>query len=226
MASGLVRTFGSTNRSSRDEEGFGLWREVDRVFDNIARGFGRGEGQRHEIARGFAGEVLAPSDPLPIVSDDEPIARKHEDAQVSRAMQARTEVLSPPQPTPIRLQRTGVQPSSGPLSPVADAFEDDDCYEVTVELPGVQDSDVDVEFAEGAVTVTAERRRPDDADGSNRKHHLRERSYGTFKRRFPLPFQANPDIIQATFENGVVNVHVPRPPETKPRIKKIDLKRR
>jgi HSP20 family molecular chaperone IbpA len=40
-----------------------------------------------------------------------------------------------------------------------------------------------------------------------------------------LPFQANPDIIDAAYKDGVVTVHVPRPPETKPRIKKIGLKR-
>lgn len=244
MAQGLVRTFGSQSHS-REEEGFGLWREVDRVFDNIARSFGRGEGRRHEIAKGFAGEVLAPNEPLPVISDDdepalqrEPASRHREmesasrhremeeEVRVSRTVQAKTEVLNPTQPTPIRLNRAANAPSNGTLSPVSDAFEDDDCYEVTIELPGVQDSDIDIEFGEGAVTVSAERKKPaDGAEGNNRKHHLRERSFGTFRRRFALPFQANPDIIQASFEGGVVTVHIPRPPETKPRIKKIDLKK-
>ena len=226
MAQGLVRTFGVT--SSSDEEGFGLWREVDRVFDNIARSFGRGE-SREEVAKGFAGEILAPSEPLPIISDDDPLPIPRvadEEVHLNRAVQAKTEVLSPPQPTPIRL-RTAAAPGNGPLSPVSDAFEDDDCYEVTVELPGIEESDIDIQFAEGAITITAERKRAEESEGTNnRRQHVRERSFGTFKRRFPMPFQANPDIIQARIENGVAIIHVPRPPETKPRIKKIDLKRR
>jgi len=54
---------------------------------------------------------------------------------------------------------------------------------------------------------------------------VRERSYGTFKRRFALPFQANPDLIDAAYLDGVVTVRVLRPPETKPRTKRSDLKR-
>ena len=140
------------------------------------------------------------------------------------SMQAKSEVLAPAaQPTPIRLNRTTNVTSTGPLSPVADASEDDDSFEVTVELPGVRPDDIDIEFAEGGLTVTAERKRASEKD--EKKHHVRERSFGTFKRRFAIPFQANPDIIQAAFEDGVVIVTVPRPPETKPRIKKIGLKK-
>jgi HSP20 family protein len=138
-------------------------------------------------------------------------------------MQAKSEVLSS-QPTPIRLNRAAQAPAPGPLSPVADAFEDEDTFEIHLELPGVRPDDIDIEFAEGGLNITAERRREGDAP-DDKKHHVRERSFGTFKRRFPIPFQANPDIIQAAFEDGVVLVTVPRPPETKPRIKKIGVKR-
>ena len=138
-------------------------------------------------------------------------------------MQAKTEVLTPPQPTPIRLNRSAPAANVGPLSPVADAFEDDEGFEVSVELPGVKEADIDVEFADGAITVSAERRKESDAS-DEKKHHVRERSFGTFKRRFALPFQANPDIIAAAYAEGVVTVRVPRPPETKPRTKKISLK--
>ena len=129
----------------------------------------------------------------------------------------------PRQPSAIRLNRSAHAASTGPLNPVADAFEDEDCFELTVELPGVKEADIEIEFSDGAITVTAERRR---AEGGNEKKHLvRERSYGTFKRRVALPFQANPDIIDAAYLDGVVTVRALRPPETKPRTKKIDLKR-
>ena len=235
MPSSLVRTFGQDSKSQKEEEGFGLWREVDRIVDNLARGFGR-DSNRHEVARGFAGHVLAPSDPLRSVDspsdplhtvDDPPMSRMPSrpasPQSASHSMQAKSEVLTPPQPTPIRLNRSAQTANAGPLSPVADACEDDDSFQVTVELPGVKEADIDVEFADSAITVTAERRR-DTESQDEKKHHVRERSFGTFKRRFALPFQANPDIIEAAYVDGVITVTVPRPPETKPRTKKIGLK--
>jgi len=234
MASSVVRSFGNQNAKSQgDEEGFGLWREVDRVFDNLARSFGR-DSNRNEIAKGFAGDVLVPSEPLPMV-DDEPAPMRTPQPSRSRlassqthasaSTQAKSEVLTPPaQPTPIRLNRTAAPTSTGPLSPVADACEDDDCFEVMVELPGIKEADIDIEFSDNAITVSAERRRPTEGF-DEKKHHIRERSYGAFRRRFALPFQANPDIIDAGYEHGVITVRIPRPPETKPRTKKIDLKR-
>ena len=128
------------------------------------------------------------------------------------------------QPTPIRLNRSATSATPGVLNPVADAYEDEDNFEVVVELAGVRPDDIDIEFAEGGLNVTAERKRATEA-GDEKKHHVRERSFGTYKRRFPIPFQANPDIIRAAFEDGVVIVTVPRPPETKPRVKKIGLKK-
>ncbi len=233
MATSLVRTFGNTNeaRTQRDDEGFGLWREVDRVFDNLARGFGREN--RHEMVRGgFAGEVLAPQDEIAEV----PLNRGAHPEEAPRPPRApqplRSEALAPAQhhapaqapapATPIRL-RSATPTNNGAMNPVTDAWEDDDCFEVVVELPGIKENEIDIEFADGALTISAERKRGDETD--EKRHHVRERAYGTFRRRLTLPFQANPDIITAHYADGVVTVTVPRPPETKPRTKKIGLKR-
>jgi HSP20 family protein len=206
-----------------DEEGSGLWRGVDRVVDNLARSFGR-DSNRREITRAVGGRVYATSESVRVV-EEPPMSRTPSQLRspppVNHSTQAEEE--PPRQPSAIRLNRSAHAASTGPLNPVADAFEDEDCFELTVELPGVSEADIDIEFADGAITLTAERRR---AEGSNEKKHLvRERSYGTFKRRFALPFQANPDIIDAAYLDGVVTVRALRPPETKPRTKKIDLKR-
>lgn len=291
MAEGLVRSFGNSD-SHRDDEGFGLWREIDRVFDNLARSFGReGSQQPH---KGFAREVLAPQHELPEIPLDqqrqaplpemplhqqrqaplpeiplnqpstpvhraassvdhatrapaaqstfrtfneparpeparsEPVrpAPSHAEEAPRPMQQAKAEPITPAsQPTPIRLNRSTAAANSGPLNPIADAYEDEDNFEAAIELPGVRGEDIDIEFAEGGLNITAERRRATEPAGDEKKHHVRERSFGTYKRRFPVPFQANPDIIRAEFEDGVLIVTVPRPPETKPRIKKIGLKR-
>jgi len=228
MPSSLVRSFSNNNAKSQGaDDGFGLWREVDRVFDNLARGFGREN--RHEMARGgFAGAVLAPQDEIP----DVPLNNRghHMEAQpVRQPTQARSEVLAPAQAaptpaTPIRLNRVGAPAANGAINPVTDAWEDDDCFEIVVELPGVKENEIDIEFADGCVTISAERKRAT-AENDEKRHHVRERTYGTFRRRLSLPFQANPDIISASYEDGVVTVNVPRPPETKPRTKKIGVKR-
>ncbi len=221
---GPEHSFGNEDSKSQGgEEGSGLWREVDRVVDNLTRSFGR-ESNRHQIARGVTGRAFAPSEPARS-ADDPPMSRTppqlHSPPPVNHSIQA-DEVL-PRQPSPIRLNRSAHAAGTGPLNPVADAFEDDDCFEVTVELPGVREADIDIEFADGAITVTAERHRAE--GGTEKKHLVRERSYGTFKRRFAVPFQANPDIIDAAYLDGVVTVRALRPPETKPRMKKIELKR-
>ena len=288
MAEGLVRSFGNQD-SRREDEGFGLWREIDRVFDNLARSFGRDTGQAPQ--KGFAQQILAPhhelpeiplqQEPhrelpemplhrephreLPEIPLNQPVQRaqaaqrsfaeqaprpshveassprtfneptRHEPArptpsfaeEAPRPMQqAKAEALSSAaQPTPIRLNRSATSAAPGPLNPIADAYEDEDNFEIAVELPGVRGEDIDIEFAEGGLNLTAERKRATET-GDEKKHHVRERSFGTYKRRFPVPFQANPDIIRADFEDGVLLVTVPRPPETKPRVKKIGLKGR
>jgi HSP20 family protein len=171
-----------------------------------------------------AGRALAPSESVRVV-DEPPMSRTapqtYSPSPANHSLQE--EEVPPRQPSPIRLNRSAHAASTSPLNPVADAFEDDDCFEATVELPGVNEADIDVEFADGAITVTAERRRAE--GGTEMKYLVRERSYGTFKRRFALPFQANPDIIEAAYLDGIVTVRALRPPETKPRTKKIELKR-
>lgn len=206
----------------QDEEGSGLWRGVDRVVDNLARGFKRDSNGR--ITRANSGGAYASSEPDRAV-EEPPMSRASPQLRsplpANRSVQAEEEL--PRQPSAIRLNRSANGASTGPLNPIADAFEDEDCFELTVDLPGVKESDIEIEFSDGAIILMAERRR---AEGGNEKKYLvRERSYGTFKRRFALPFQANPDIIEAEYLNGVVTVRALRPPETKPRTKKIDLKR-
>ena len=204
-----------------NEEGSGLWRGVDRVVDNLARGFKRDANGRITRANGHA----YASSELARAVDEPPMSRTS--AQMRPPQLARNSLEAeeelPRQPSAIRLNRSANGASTGPLNPVADAFEDEDCFELTVDLPGVKEADIEIEFSDGSITITAERRR---AEASGEKKYLvRERSYGTFKRRFSLPFQANPDIIDAAYLDGVVTVRAMRPPETKPRTKKIDLKR-
>src|SRR5258707_13381056 len=79
MANSLVRSFGNTDSHSREDEGFGLWREIDRVFDNLARSFGRESSA--PAHKGFAKDVLAPQHELPEMSLGAEPAHSHSHAQ-------------------------------------------------------------------------------------------------------------------------------------------------
>lgn len=196
MSEGLVRSFGNSNDAQRNT-GFDFWLAVERMFEKFDGALRRPPGSTQTV--GFARDDAAGLSPVP-------------DTEGAASASA-----------PIRLKAAAIATS---LNPRADALEDDDGFEIAVELPGVKPDDIDIEFDSGGLVIKAERRRtrPED-EMTEKKAHLRERSFGAIERRFALPFQANPDIIEASFEDGVVVVTIPRPPETKPRTRKIGLKR-
>lgn len=88
----------------------------------------------------------------------------------------------------------------------ADVYRDGDSFFVEIDLPGVDQGDIDVEVDNKALTITAGR----EYQGSdNRTELVRGRSYGTFTRRYFLGEGLDADHIEATYENGVLRVSVP-----------------
>ena len=86
--------------------------------------------------------------------------------------------------------------------------ETDKEIRITAELPGVSEHDIDVSFDDDVLTIRGEKKfeRKDDKEN----FHFVERSYGTFQRSLRLPFPVDPDQVQASFENGVLTVTLPR----------------
>ena len=111
------------------------------------------------------------------------------------------------------------------FSPVVDAREDDKGLTILVDLPGVDPEDASVELAEGVLTIKAERKldKEQDKETNGVKYHIAERAHGTFLRRFTLPWEADEDKVEASFDKGVLKVFVPRKAEEKKR-KKIAIK--
>ena len=123
-----------------------------------------------------------------------------------------------------------LQPAEGDetgfFTPVVEAREDDKGLTIEVDLPGVNPDDVSVELSEGVLTIKAERRMEKDLDEEKKngvKYHITERAYGTFMRRFALPFEADEEHIEATFDKGVLKVFIPRKEDEK-KTKKIEVK--
>ena len=112
--------------------------------------------------------------------------------------------------------RGSLMPSGGPgtsqagalLTPHMDVSETERELRIQVELPGVSEQDIEVSLHEDVLTIRAEKKqeRKEEREGV----HFSERSFGTFQRSLRLPFQVNPDQVQARFANGVLSVTLPK----------------
>lgn len=100
-------------------------------------------------------------------------------------------------------------------APAVDIQETDKEYVVKADLPEVKKEDVKVEFDDGVLTVEGERKQEKEEKG--KKFHKVERAYGKFVRRFALPTEVDASRVSAEFKEGVLNVHLPKAPNGKPK---------
>ena len=105
-------------------------------------------------------------------------------------------------------------------APALDISERNDAYVVTVEVPGVKADDLDITLEDGLLTIQGERQFT--SESSEQQYHRVERRYGSFRRSITLPSQVRADAIEASFEDGVLEVVVPKAEEAKP--KKISVR--
>jgi len=94
------------------------------------------------------------------------------------------------------------------FSPSSEAATTDAFYEVSVELPGVSDSDINVEVHDGRLSITGEKQSARKEEGKS--YFFSERSYGKFQRIFRLPPDADETKISATHKDGVLVVKIAR----------------
>jgi HSP20 family protein len=100
-------------------------------------------------------------------------------------------------------------------APALDISERKDAYLVTVELPGLETHDLNLTMEDGLLTIQGERHFAHDS--SEQQFHRVERRYGAFRRSITLPAQVQAERIEASFENGVLQVVVPKAEEAKPK---------
>lgn len=94
-------------------------------------------------------------------------------------------------------------------APPAEVAEKDHDYEITVELPGMDEKNIEVNIAEGVLTIKGEK--CEEKKEEKKDYCLSERSYGSFFRSFALPEGVNADKISAKFDKGVLKVSFPKP---------------
>jgi HSP20 family protein len=100
-------------------------------------------------------------------------------------------------------------------APALDISERKDAYLVTVELPGLKPEDLDITMEDGLLTIQGERQFT--AESSEQQFHRVERRYGAFRRSITLPAHVMAEGIQASFEDGVLQILVPKAEEAKPK---------
>jgi HSP20 family protein len=99
--------------------------------------------------------------------------------------------------------------------PAVDILESKEAYVLRAELPGMNKEDFNLELKEGTLTLTGERKFTKPAEGV--EYRSVERVTGKFVRSFTLPETVNHEAIQATYKDGILEVHIPKAEETKPR---------
>ncbi len=99
--------------------------------------------------------------------------------------------------------------------PAMDLVETEDHFVLRADLPGLTENDVAIELEDNVLTVSGERK----SEHEERKegYYRVERASGTFSRSLTLPEGIDPDRVEAAFDNGVLEVRVPKPEERKPR---------
>jgi HSP20 family protein len=104
-------------------------------------------------------------------------------------------------------------------TPLADITEDDREYVIKAELPELKKEDVKVTVENGVLTISGERK----FEKEEKKYHRVERGYGSFVRTFALPEDADAEKIKAAFNQGMLEVCLPKNQKAKPKQIEVDV---
>ncbi len=107
-------------------------------------------------------------------------------------------------------------------APAVDLAETDKGYEITAELPGMDEKNIDVKLANGILSIKGEKQ--EEKEEKDKNYYRRERSFGSFERSFHVPDNVDAEKIEASFKYGVLSVKLPKTAEAQKGAKKIDVK--
>lgn len=123
---------------------------------------------------------------------------------------------------PTRAGQTGEDfLTSGSFIPPVDIYEDEHSITLKLEVPGIDEKDIDVRVENSTLTVRGERKFEKDVKEEN--FHRIERSYGSFSRSFTLPNTVNPEQVNADYTNGVLTITLAKRAEAKPKQIKVNI---
>ena len=108
------------------------------------------------------------------------------------------------------------------FTPHVDVSETDKEIKVSVELPGMDEKDIDVSLTRDTLTIKGEKKEEKEEQGKD--YYRMERSYGSFTRSVPLPVEVDTDKVQATFNKGVLDITLPKTARAIQEMKKVPVK--
>ncbi|MBB6303747.1 Hsp20/alpha crystallin family protein [Rhizobium leucaenae] len=107
-------------------------------------------------------------------------------------------------------------------APAVDVVEKEKSYEISAELPGIEPKDLDVRVANQTLTIKGEKQ--ETKEEKEKEYYLSERRYGSFQRSFQLPQSVDAAKIEASFNNGVLTVTLPKTGEAQKNERKVIIK--
>jgi HSP20 family protein len=108
------------------------------------------------------------------------------------------------------------------ITPAFDVTEKEKEYEITAELPGIDEKNVEVKLTNHTLTIKGEK--TEEKEEKEKDYYLSERRYGSFHRSFQLPDGVNADKVEASFAKGVLTIKLPKTAEARKAEKKIQVK--
>ncbi|MGE5114168.1 MAG: Hsp20/alpha crystallin family protein [Acidobacteriaceae bacterium] len=110
---------------------------------------------------------------------------------------------------------------TGAFVPPVDVYEDENSIQVRLEVPGIDEKDIDIRLENNLLTIRGERKFEKDEKEEN--FHRVERRYGSFTRSFTLPATVNTEDVQADYDKGVLKIRLAKRAEAKPKQIKVNL---
>jgi HSP20 family protein len=111
--------------------------------------------------------------------------------------------------------------AAGSFVPAVDVYEDEQGIRLKMEVPGIDEKDVDIRLENNLLTVRGERKLESETKQEN--YHRIERSYGSFTRSFTLPNSVNPEEVKAGYSKGVLTIHLGKRAEARPKQIKVEI---
>jgi HSP20 family protein len=108
------------------------------------------------------------------------------------------------------------------MAPAVDFAEKEKEYEITAELPGLDEKDIEIKLVNDILTIKGEKK--EEKEEREKDYYLCERRYGSFMRSFQMPAGVDTGKIEATFAKGVLTVKLPKTPEAQKSEKTISVK--
>ena len=109
-------------------------------------------------------------------------------------------------------------------APAIEVFEKEDKFVVKAELPGMKEEDIDVSVIGDTLTIKGERKA--ESEVKEEDYYCCERSYGSFSRSIAVPSNVDAKKIEASFEDGVLDISLPKVPEVKPKKIAVSAKKK